>query len=117
MKKIQKSNYKIFRWIRYSLLAMILLTSVPGWGSGLGPAFGSEMAYSETPQSLDDINDALEDETNNIIQTGRLISNIIVVISFVMLMLNIAFKVMDNSKATVIFLFILFLRGLYEVIF
>jgi len=105
MRQISKAVFEVFRWIRYVLLALFLVTQMP------------EMVYSQSPQSLQDVNDALEDATDNVIQTGRLIANIIVVIAFVMLMLNIAFKIMDNSKATVVFLFILFLRGLYEVIF
>ena len=105
MRQISKAVFEVFRWIRYVLLALFLVTQMP------------EMVYSQSPQSLQDVNDALEDATDNVIQTGRLIANIIVVIYFVLLMLNIAFKVMDNSKATVVFLFILFLRGLYEVIF
>ena len=105
MGQISKAVFEVFRWIRYVLLALFLVTQMP------------EMVYSQSPQSLQDVNDALEDATDNVIQTGRLIANIIVVIAFVMLMLNIAFKIMDNSKATVVFLFILFLRGLYEVIF
>jgi len=105
MRQISKAVFDVFRWIRYVLLALFLVTQMP------------EMVYSQSPQSLQDVNDALEDATDNVIQTGRLIANIIVVIAFVMLMLNIAFKIMDNSKATVVFLFILFLRGLYEVIF
>ncbi len=105
MRQISKAVFEVFRWIRYVLLALFLVTQMP------------EMVYSQSPQSLQDVNDALEDATDNVIQTGRLIANIIVVISFVLLMLNIAFKIMDNSKATVVFLFILFLRGLYEVIF
>lgn len=76
-----------------------------------------EFAVAQNNPGLGEINNALENETDNIIETGRLIANIIVVISFVLLMLNIAFKVMDNSKAVVIFLLILFLRGLYEIIF
>lgn len=76
-----------------------------------------EVAVSQRQPGLEEINDALEDETDNIIETGRQVSNIIVVIAFILLMLNIAFKVMDNSKASVVFLFVLFLRGLYEVIF
>lgn len=105
MRKLSEIALHMFRWARYIMLAMFLVTQVP------------QSVYSQTTQSLEDVNDALAEETDNVIQTGRLISNIIVVISFVLLMLNIAFKVMDNSKATVIFLFILMLRGLYEVIF
>lgn len=105
MRQISKAAFDVFRWTRYVLLALFLVAQMP------------EMVYSQSPQSLEDVNDALEDATDNVIQTGRLIANIIVVIAFVMLMLNIAFKIMDNSKATVVFLFILFLRGLYEVIF
>ena len=104
MRKISEIVYRVIRGVRYFLLAVFLTTQMP------------QVVYSY-PQDLEDINDAIERETDNIIQTGRLISNIILVISFVLLMLNIAFKVMDNSKATIVFLFILFLRGLYEVIF
>lgn len=103
MKKIRILIQSLLCLWRYALLASILMCSAP------------EVAYAQT--GLSEINDALEDETDNVVQTGRLVSNIIVVIAFVLLMLNIVFKVMDNSKATVVFLFILFLRGLYEVVF
>ena len=103
MKKIRTLFQSLLCLWRYALLASILMCTVP------------EAAYAQT--GLSEINDALEDETENVVQTGRLVSNIIVVIAFVLLMLNIVFKVMDNSKATVVFLFILFLRGLYEIVF
>lgn len=103
MKKFNVIVQSILRFWRYALFASLLTCTTP------------ELVYAQT--SLSEINDALEDETENIVQTGRLVANIIVVISFVLLMLNIVFKVMDNSKATVVFLFILFLRGLYEIVF
>ena len=93
------------KWLRYALLASLCYVQTP------------EVSYSQNPNGLERINDALEEETDDVIETGRLVANIIVVIAFVLLMLNILFKVMDNSKASVVFLFILFLRGLYEVIF
>jgi len=105
MEKVRYIFMSLLRLIRYALLATLFYVQVP------------EAVHSQQPRGLEEINDALEDETDNVIQTGRLVSNIIVVIAFILLMLNIAFKVMDNSKATVIFLFVLFLRGLYEVIF
>ena len=105
MNKQEENTVILLRWCRYIFLAAYLVIQVP-----------SE-ATAQRPTGLSEINDALEDETDNVIQTGRIIANIIVVISFVLLMLNIVFKVMDNSKATVVFLFILLLRGLYEVIF
>ncbi len=105
MKHINELILFASRWARLFLITLFFISHSPA------------LVYSNPPQTLSEVNDALEEETNNVIQTGRLIANIILVISFVLLMLNIAFKVMDNSKATVIFLFILFLRGLYEVIF
>ena len=105
MKRINSVLSPTRKWLLYVLLAALFYIQVP------------EVVYSQRPDGLEEINDALEDQIDNVIQTGRLISNIIVVISFILLMLNIAFKVMDNSKATVVFLFVLFLRGLYEVIF
>lgn len=105
MKQINEFIFFTSRWARLFLIVMFFVSQNP------------VMVYSRPIQSLQEVNDALEEETENVIQTGRLIANIILVIAFVFLMLNIAFKVMDNSKATVIFLFILFLRGLYEVIF
>ncbi len=105
MKKTIENPTILSRWTGYLLLAIFFTLQAP------------QPAYNQSSRGLEEVNSALEDETDNVIQTGRLISNIIVVISFVLLMLNVAFKVMDNSKATVIFLFILLLRGLYEVIF
>ncbi|XOV91527.1 MAG: hypothetical protein ACFHWX_15095 [Bacteroidota bacterium] len=67
--------------------------------------------------NLERVNEALSEEAENIIETGRIVANIVVVIAFVLLMMNIAFKVMDNSRATAVFIFIIVLRGLYEVIF
>jgi hypothetical protein len=105
MRKLIKPALLVFKWARYVIVVSFILSQAP------------EVAVSQTPHSLSDINAALEDETDNVIETGRIVANIIVVVSFVLLMLNVAFKVMDNSKATVIFLFILLLRGLYEVVF
>ena len=105
MKTFGKSILGILRGSRNLALGLFLLFQIP------------EASYSQRPAGLQEVNDALEDETENVIQTGRLVGNIIVVISFILLMLNIAFKVMDNSRATVVFLFVLFLRGLFEVIF
>jgi len=105
MRRIAYLSFDILRWFRYLVVATIFFIQAP-----------DEMKC-QAAQSLEEVNDALAEETENVIETGRLIANIVVVIGFVMLMLNIAFKVMDNSKATVIFLFILLLRGLYEVIF
>ncbi|MEQ8879215.1 MAG: hypothetical protein RLQ12_06260, partial [Cyclobacteriaceae bacterium] len=67
--------------------------------------------------NLESVNEALSDEAENIIETGRIVANIVVVIAFVLLMMNIAFKVMDNSRATAVFIFIIVFRGLNEVIF
>ena len=105
MKTFIERSSIIIRWIRYILIAAFLAIQAP------------QIVYSQSSTGLEEVNSALQDQTDQVIQTGRLISNIIVIISFILLMLNIAFKVMDNSKATVVFLFILLLRGLYEVIF
>ncbi len=105
MKKKVNQFSDFVRWIRFIFLALYLGFQTP------------IVVQSQDQPNLSTINEALEEETDNVIETGRLVSNIIVVIAFVLLMLNIVFKVMDNSKATVVFLFILLLRGIYEVIF
>ena len=105
MKTYDKIIQGVRHRLRYLALAIFLAAQVP------------QISYPQSPAGLQEINDALQDQTENVIETGRLVGNIIVVISFILLMLNIAFKVMDNSRATVVFLFVLFLRGLFEVIF
>ena len=105
MKTFIERSSVVLRWARYLLIAVFFAVQAP------------QIVYSQSASGLEEVNSALQDQTDQVIQTGRLVSNIIVIISFILLMLNIAFKVMDNSKATVVFLFILLLRGLYEVIF
>ncbi|MEQ9218922.1 MAG: hypothetical protein RLO17_12820 [Cyclobacteriaceae bacterium] len=100
------TKYRYKDLIRLGFLIMVLSIYVPM------PVYSQD-----NNTNLESINDALSEEAENIIETGRIVANIIVVIAFVLLMLNIAFKVMDNSKATAVFIFIIVLRGLYEVIF
>tara|TARA_Y100001972_G_scaffold93178_1_gene114223 strand:- start:1235 stop:1552 length:318 start_codon:yes stop_codon:yes gene_type:complete len=101
-----ENKHKYSDYLKLAFLVMVLSVFTP------------VLVHSQDNNTnLESINDALSEEAENIIETGRIVANIIVVIAFVLLMLNIAFKVMDNSKATAVFIFIIVLRGLYEVIF
>jgi len=101
-----ETKHKYSDYLKLAFLVMVL--------SVFTPVF---VHSQDNNTNLESINDALSEEAENIIETGRIVANIVVVIAFVLLMLNIAFKVMDNSRATAVFIFIIVLRGLYEVIF
>ncbi|MEQ8552117.1 MAG: hypothetical protein RIC06_10510 [Cyclobacteriaceae bacterium] len=99
-----KHTYRDYLKLVLFVTALIIYVPVP--------------VYSQDNNTnLESVNEALSEEAENIIETGRIVANIVVVIAFVLLMMNIAFKVMDNSRATAVFIFIIVLRGLYEVIF
>ncbi|MEQ8339146.1 MAG: hypothetical protein RIA62_17425 [Cyclobacteriaceae bacterium] len=105
MNKLE-TKHKYSDYFKLVFLVMVLSVYMP-----------APVHSQDSNTNLESVNEALSDEAENIIETGRIVANIVVVIAFVLLMMNIAFKVMDNSRATAVFIFIIVLRGLYEVIF
>jgi uncharacterized Tic20 family protein len=98
---IQKTK----QYLRYFHLAIFLSLST------------SPVVFAQQAPSLSEVNDALDDQTSEVARFAQIAARIIVIIAFVLLLANLVFKTVEQSKAIVAFLTILFVWGLFEIIF
>lgn len=106
-----KNQLQIFggiaRWSRYVFLAcMLTLQTAP-----------VTMVYAQDAPGLSEVNDNLEDQTNEVLRLAKIICRILAIIATVLLLANLVFKKVEQSTAFTTWFLVLFVWGMLEIIF
>ena len=95
---------KSLQYLRYILMAVFLTLECAS-------------VQAQSAPNMSQVNDALEDQTSEVARFALIVSRILAMVAFVLLLANLVFKTVEQSKAIVGFLVVLFIWGLFEIIF
>lgn len=74
-------------------------------------------ATAQQTPSLSTVNDELENQTTEVARTAKIIARILAIIATVLLLANLVFQKVEQSKAIVGWFIIIFVWGMIEILF